>query len=109
MTGEQIKLLVSGKTVSGRHLRKDFPLKTYFAQDGFVVGLAKGNERKGKWWVNKKNMQCIKWSHRDRKFCLIVRDNGDGTYTKIRHKKRKNKKVPVVLWIKFEQGNTLSN
>lgn len=108
LTADQIKQLVSGKTVTAKHLKRDVDLVTFFSSDGQVFGLANGNKRKGKWWTDEKNQQCIKWDHKEKTFCRGIKAMGDGTYQKIKFKKKRKKKIPVVQWLKFEEGNKIN-
>ena len=105
MSAEEITTLVSGKTVSGKGLKKDFTVRTYFKADGTMDGQKNGNKRSGKWHVNDDDMMCIEFDDGAGN-CRYIKDNGDGTYSKVKVK-GSGKMIPVLLYESIDDGNTM--
>jgi hypothetical protein len=103
MNGDEVKALLSGKTVTGKGLKKDFTVVTYFSPDGTMLGTKDGESRNGTWTVEDDGKQCIKFDDGNSN-CRYIKDNGDGTYTKIKVKKN-GKEIPLLLYESVQDGN----
>jgi Zn/Cd-binding protein ZinT len=105
MSADEVKALISGKTTYGKGLKKDFTVVTYFAADGTMDGTKDGNRRKGKWSVKGNGKQCVEFDD-GKNNCRYIKDNGDGTYSKVKVK-GSGKEIPTVLWESIKDGNTV--
>lgn len=106
MSADSVKALVSGKTFDGIHLKKDYTYRAYAAPDGQVTQVKSNGDRKtGKWSVLPNGKQCIEWDNTDIRKCFHIRDNGDGSYTKV--KLKGDKVIPLLRWSNFTDGNGL--
>lgn len=104
MSADKVKALLSGKTVVGKGLKKNFTVTTYFAPDGTMTGNKNGNQRKGMWRVESDGLQCVEFDD-GASNCRYIKDNGDGTYTKIKVK-GDGDEIETVLWESIQDGNT---
>ena len=91
LTGDEIKALISNKTVSVTH-KNGTQWRTYFAPDGKSV---RNNGDSSEWSVED-NKHC---SSTAKLRCGAIRDNGNGTYSRL-----KPDGVQVVLWEKIVDG-----
>lgn len=114
LSASEVTVLVSGKTFDGIHLKQDYEYRTYASPDGKVTQVKSSGESKtGKWSVLPNGKQCIEWDGTNEKKCYHIRDNGDGSYTKVKIKKitkdkiTKDKIIPILRWKNFTQGNNL--
>jgi len=87
---DELKSLLTGKTVTGEHFKHGLT-KTYYSADGRVKSKSEsGVERVGKWWIEEEsNKRCIKWDHKNKKFCHYIEQNEDGSHTLIHGNKGK--------------------
>ncbi len=105
MPADAVTKLFSGKTANGQHLKKGFSYKVYFNANGkFVQARNDGSRLVGTWRVKGNGAHCIQFSHKNREFCRKVRDDGNGTYIKVK-KKGFGKKVDVVKLWNFVPGD----
>jgi len=110
LNGEQVTALLSGKTSYAYHDFKDFDIDTYFAPDGSVISIRNGEKHTGKWRVESNGNHCVRlndpYSGEPKKeHCRFI-ENNDGTYTRIKVK-RKGKRIPIITYKRFADGNTL--
>ena len=96
MTGEQIKSVVSGNTVTWEHMFKSKSGKSYYSEDGTLTGVMNGSSRKGTWKVEG-NQICVSWGN-----CREMESDGEGGYYKV-----KNGTKRVVRYTRVEDGNKL--
>ncbi len=100
LTDAQIESLVKGKTVSAKHLKKGFSFKVYFDDGSETAYRTDGDEIVETRYRIEGGRHCIHWKNKDR--CARIRDNGDGSYTRVNQKGR-----DVVLWTGFVDGKEL--
>ena len=105
MSAEEVKTLLSGKTTTGKGLKKGFTVITYFGADGKMDGTKDGERRAGTWTVRDDGQQCVEFDDGNGN-CRFIKDNGDGTYAKVKVKGN-GKKIPLVLWESIVDGNTV--
>ena len=86
LTNGDIEKLLSGKTAIGKHLKKGFTMKDYYAADGkFTSVRGNGKNLKGKWWMSKKrDAICVRFKNHkpEKKFCRSIVPDGSGGYKK---------------------------
>jgi len=100
LNADKIKALITGNTIEAKHLLKGFKFKVYFDNDGkTALRNQKGNSQKTSYSFER-NLHCIYWAGKDR--CANIKDNGDGTYTRVMSNGKK-----VVKWTKITKGKTL--
>ena len=100
LSGEQIKLLVSGNTVELTSISKGSDFKVYFKADGTATSFNESKSKKGKgtWRITDAGEHCTKWGKKD-ETCGQVIDMGNGTYT------RMFEGSPRATWNKVSPGN----
>ncbi len=100
MNADQIKKLVAGKTITAKHNLKGFKFTVYFDKDNkTALRKQKGNTIKTSYSV-KGNMHCLLWKGQDR--CANIRDNKDGTYSRVNPKGK-----AIITWSKVTDGKNL--
>lgn len=105
MTADAVKTLFSGKTAKGTNLKKHISYQVYFAPSGQLkILMHNGGTRQGSWRVRDNGNHCVIVGNGDER-CQRVRDNGDGTYTKV--VVVGPKEVPIVILRDFSEGNQL--
>ena len=100
MKADQIKTLVADKTVHAHHVVKDFDFAVYFDADGKTAHRKQNGETTQTTYSFEGDQHCIEWKGKNR--CANIRDNGDGTYSRINPKGKE-----VVKWVKIEGGKHL--
>ena len=100
LTGEQIEDLVKGKTVHAQHLLKGFKFTVYFDSDGETAVRKENGVATETTYRVTGDKHCIFWNGKDR--CASLRDNGDGTYTRVNARGK-----DVVVWKSFDHGKNL--
>ncbi|MDH5445091.1 MAG: hypothetical protein OEY52_06000 [Gammaproteobacteria bacterium] len=101
VTGDKLASLVINKTVRAKHLKKDFEFSIYFDKDGKTAFRKKRNGEIVKTTYRfDGNKHCLFWKGKDR--CASIKDNGDGTYSRINDSGNE-----VVKWTKLEVGKNL--
>lgn len=96
VSGDALKSLISGKTVSVTHKMSGKQWKMFFAADGKST---RDTGEEGTWEINDKGEHCntgVKLK------CAKVADLGDGTYARL----KPNGSV-AVTWTKIEDGKKL--
>lgn len=96
---DEVKALISGKTVHAHHVARDYDFKTYFSPDGTYITVRKGNTTQGTWKIQNDGYHCLV-ADGDSK-CAEIADNGNGTYSRISNKKR------IIDWKKIVDGKDL--
>lgn len=92
LSGDEIKALVTNKTISVIYSSSN-QWRQYFAADGSSI---RDNGETSTWNIDGDN-HCNSASA---KFpCAPIRDNGDGTYSRL-----KSDGSPIVTWTKFVEG-----
>jgi hypothetical protein len=97
LSAEEIKTLITGKTVHAKHEKKGFTFSVYFAEDGSAIRKWKNDELQNGKYTFKDNMHCINVGDGDK--CATIEDNGDGSY-----KRLKNGKKHMITWTKVVDG-----
>lgn len=105
MTVDQIKAAFSGKTLDGQHLRKGYSFSNYFDPSGKLYSIRDGEKRLGEWRINNKGKHCVQWEDSINEYCRLFRDNGDGSYTKIKIKG--DRKIEILTLKNVRDGNQL--
>ena len=100
LTAEQITGLVKGNTVHANHLKKGFNFSVYFDSDGKTAIRKQNGEETETTYHIADDKHCIYWNGKDR--CASVRDNGDGTYTRVNANGK-----DIVAWKKIVSGKDL--
>lgn len=100
LTGDEVKVLFSGKTVDYTHITTGSEMSVYYAEDGSMRGRRGDKKTAGSWHVNDKGELCIEYGKGDR--CRHIVEDG-GVYRK--YKEENGKQVPVVIYHKFTDGN----
>ncbi len=109
LNAEQVKALFTDKTTYATHVRKDFDITTYFASDGTLISIRKGDEQwTGKWRVESDGKHCIRLNDpysgvAKIERCMIVKDDG-GTYKRFKIKKNGDLKH-IITYKRFADGN----
>jgi hypothetical protein len=99
LTGDQIKLLISGNSVDIHSNVNGRDFKFYFAADGSITARAEnGSTFKGAWRITDSGEQCTKLDGKDES-CGQLLDTGDGSY------KRMEGGSPRAIWKKIYPGN----
>lgn len=107
LTGEEIRALVSDKTVYAYHEKKDFEITTYFAPDGTLKSVRNNEKYTGKWRIEG-DTHCIQFNdpfsgqpRKDR--CMYIEKDGD---TVKRIKETPNgKRIHIITYRRFADGN----
>lgn len=101
LSGDEIKALVTGKTIESEHLIRDFTFKVYFDKDGETAyrTLPNGNIKETTYSI-KGNRHCIFWQGKDR--CAQIQENGDGTYYRVNFRGKK-----TIKWNNVSDGKNL--
>ncbi|TNF92531.1 MAG: hypothetical protein EP297_13235 [Gammaproteobacteria bacterium] len=100
LSADEIKALITGKTVHAKHEKKGFTFSAYFAEDGSAIRKWKGGELQDGKYSFKDNMHCINVGGGDK--CATIEDNGDGTY-----KRLKGGKKHFITWQRIVDGKDL--
>lgn len=94
--------MFSGKTVSGRHMKKGFTFKNYFADNGQLIETRdNGKHKKGNWTIDEQGRFCIDW--KNRQACGQLKLNSDNSVSFVRNGQERRR------YDRFETGNTLDN
>jgi len=107
LSGDQVRALISDKTVYAYHEKKDFDIVTYFSADGTFKSLRRGDVYPGKWRIDG-DKHCIRrndpFSGQPRKErCMYIEKDGD-TYKRIKEK-GSGKRIHVITYKRFADGN----
>jgi hypothetical protein len=95
---DEVKQLISGKTVSAESLSQGSTFQVYFAPDGKAVRNHNGRLEQASWRVNGAAEHCL--ALKSGEYCAAIRNNGDGTYT------RMVDGVAKIVWTRFVDGKT---
>ncbi len=96
LTGDAIKATVSGKTLIWEHLKKSKSGKSYYSEDGKLVGISNGSAREGSWKVDGDKL-CVSWGK-----CMPLESDGKGGFYKVKGGSKR-----VVHITAIEDGNTV--
>ena len=98
LTGDQVKALITDKTVTVERVKDGATWKVYFAADGTSssAGDVSGDS---KWYVDGDGRHC---NEGVKLKCAPVVDNGDGTYARL-----KPNGSPAVVWTEIVDGKNL--
>jgi hypothetical protein len=102
LSNDEVKALVSGKTVHAKHEKKGFNFSVYFNADGSAVRKWKNDKLQDGKWFFKDNLHCINVGGGDK--CGSIEDNGDGTYKRL---KGGNSNKHFITWTKIVDGKDL--
>lgn len=100
LSADQIKALISGKTVYAKHLKKGFDFKVYFDADGKTAIRDDGGNPVETTYSFDGDKHCLEWKGKNR--CAQIVDNGDGTYSRL----NKSGKA-FIIWNRFVDGKDL--
>jgi hypothetical protein len=104
LSGDEIRELITDKTIQAEHLTKGFTFEVYFDPDGKTAIRKQKGATVTTAYSIKGDEHCLLWNGGNR--CAKIQDNGDGTYTRI-NTNGKAKGKAVVKWVQFEAGNQL--
>lgn len=97
---DSFKSMFSGKTVSGRHVKKGFGFKAYFAEDGKLLERRdNGKHKEGSWSIDEQDSLCIRWKNQEA--CGQLKSGSDGSVSFMR------KGIERRRYEHFVTGNTL--
>lgn len=96
LSGDEVKSLITGKTISVTHGASGAKWKAYFAADGSAALDNSANQES--WHIDDKGRHCNTGVPL---VCAPISDNGDGTYSRL----KQNGDV-AVIWTKIEDGKT---
>ena len=100
LNADQVKKLVTGKTIQAKHNIKGFKFSVYFDKDNKTAfRKQKGNTTKTS-YMFKGNKHCIHWNGQNH--CANIRANKDGTWSRI----NPNGKA-IVTWSNISDGKAL--
>lgn len=92
--------LLSGKTVTGTHVRRGFGFKLYFDPNGILIQKkANGKKKVGRWSIDNNGRQCFIWNNKTG--CGKLVRNADGSYNFFRKGKIARQ------YHSFEEGNQI--
>ena len=91
--------LITGNTLEGKHIRKDYNFSMFLKSDGTHVEKRNGVLKPGVWSVNSEGKLCWSYTSKDKTWCRWIVENSDGTYIKIKGSKKKVRQFIV------KQGN----
>jgi hypothetical protein len=81
LSGEELKAFYTDKTMVWTHFRTG-AARHYYGPDGTVTMKRDGEERSGKWWIDRTGtMRCVRWENRRDDRCHYTQRNADGTHT----------------------------
>ncbi|MDH3900448.1 MAG: DUF995 domain-containing protein [Gammaproteobacteria bacterium] len=100
LSGDEVMALFSGKTVDYTLVTRDRAVSAYYAEEGSMRGMSGGNKMSGSWSVSDKGELCIDYGKGLR--CRHIIEE-DGVYKK--YKEKDGKKIHVVTYYKFTDGN----
>ena len=80
LSGEALTRMVSGNTAYCRHLSRPSSGRTYFAPDGTMHGIRRGEPRSGTWHVSGDTL-CTNWGEKD--YCSRYQSDGNGGHYKL--------------------------
>jgi hypothetical protein len=96
MSAEQLKALLVGSTVDAEHLKKGFTFKVYFDASGKAYRTDGGDIVETTYKIDNDGKHCLYWKGKDR--CATVKDNGDGTYFRMKDGKKS------IKWSNIQKG-----
>ena len=93
MNATALKELLSGNTIIGQHLNKGFRFDMYLKSDGTFIEKREDQLIPGTWHIDAKGRFCWRRNQKNKTWCHWIIDNGDRTYTNVKKKHGKFKKV----------------
>lgn len=100
LNAEQVKELVTGKTIQAKHNIKGFKFSVYFDKDNKTAfRKQKGSTTKTSYMI-KGNKHCLQWKGQNH--CANIRDNKDGTWSRINPKGK-----AIITWSNITDGKKL--
>jgi hypothetical protein len=108
LSAEEVKALVTDKTVHARHMKQNYNFTNFFAQDGAVRQVTEAGEKKtGTWRVESDGALCVSWAGEVDPTCGAVIDIGGGKYKRMRVNPRNIMagSIHVVTFERIESGN----
>lgn len=106
LSGDEVQVLFSDKTVKGYHEKREYAFTSYYEPTGIFrsyQGEAK-DPRLGKWWVNNSGDICIHWEGESQDLCRKMMTDDDGHYWKVLVK-TSGKQIVIVSFESFVDGN----
>lgn len=98
LSADQVKSLVTGNTVDSEILENGKTFRAYFDPSGTLYRLQDGKMLEGSWRVQDDGSHCITLK---KEFCAQIRNDGDGSYTRIENGS------PKLKWHKFTPGRDI--
>jgi hypothetical protein len=101
LSAKEIRTLISGATVEGKHLKENYSFRRQYDADGSFTQEknAKYAEREGRWSF-KGSQLCIQWNGESRKLCRVMETDQKGSFWKML-KKRNGRRVKIVTYRSF--------
>jgi hypothetical protein len=109
LSAEEVKALLSDKTVFAKHEKDRYTFIDYFAPDGSAKQLADTGEKKtGSWRVESDGTFCVSWVGDSDPVCGPLIASGEGQYKRMRINPRNimGGLIHVVTFQRFENGNS---
>ena len=103
LSGEQLKQLAAGNTISLHSIAKGKDFKNFMSADGVAFSLneSSGKTNQGTWRISESGAWCVKWNGAEER-CGQVIDNGDGTYNRLEDGELRS------VWKSIAPGNTIA-
>jgi hypothetical protein len=104
---ETVKAMFSDKTFDAYHLKRETSWANYFAPDGSMKRVTEDGEKQtGKWYINDDAKHCIKWDHKNKRFCRsILKGKRDGVHFRVKFKGERM--IKLVRFKNPRNGNDL--
>lgn len=99
LTAEEINKLIVGNTIHSEVLGSGKTFKVYFEANGKYTRVQGGEVTDSTYRTNADGTHCINFKGSD--YCATIRDNGDGTFTRIEGGK------PKIKWTRVVSGKDL--
>ena len=102
LNAEEVRQLVSGKTVEAKHPKRGIMLTVFYNPDGTFRQLRDGKKQSGTWRVTEEGLLCKKNDNGWGEKCRIIEKDDDGTWNGYKIKKgvkkfRKHERVFMII------------
>ena len=106
LTSDQVRALFSGRTASGRHLKRGYRFRSYWEPSGVFRSYWNGGAKAyhGRWWVKPGGMICIRWRVGDEDLCRNITVDRQGGHRKVLFKPN-GRRIVVIRYERFVDGN----
>lgn len=109
LSAEDVKILLTDKTVLAWHEKGRYNFTNYFASDGSAKQLTdKGDKLTGTWHVDSAGTLCVSWVGDATSVCGPLIASGDGKYKRMRTSPGNimSSLTHIVTFERFESGNS---